>query len=77
LRFSIINSKNRRRHSETITHPHYGSAVIRGQKPIVIVARLEKCLQGATREEWLRLLKRFFSGSIVCARTELIGSEST
>ena len=51
-----------RRQSEKITHPQYGSAVIRDQKPIVNETRLAKCLQGATPEEWLRLLnsKVFF-----------------
>ena len=51
-----------RRQSEKITHAQYGSAVIRDQKPIVNETRLAKCLQGATPEEWLRLLnsKVFF-----------------
>ena len=51
-----------RKKSESITHPKYGSAVVRDQKPIVNEARLERCVKGATPEQWLRLLnsKVFF-----------------
>ena len=51
-----------RRESQTISHAKHGSAVVRDQKPIVNEERLRKCVQGATPEEWLRLLnsKVFF-----------------
>ena len=51
-----------RRQSQIISHPKFGSAVVRDQKPIVNEERLRKCVQGATPEEWLRLLnsKVFF-----------------
>lgn len=37
--------------SVTISHPSYGDAVIRDQKPIH-PAKLERCLVGCTPEEW-------------------------
>ena len=51
-----------RRQSEVINHPRFGAAVVRDQKPIVNEERLRGCVQGATPEEWLRLLnsKVFF-----------------
>ena len=57
-----------RRQSQTISHAKYGSAVVRDQKPIVNEERLRKCVQGATPEEWLRLLNSKVFFWVNCAR---------
>src|SRR5262245_5187541 len=45
----------RRAKSETITHPMYGSAVIRDQK-VLSESALSRCLTGASPREWYELL---------------------
>lgn len=47
----------RRPECVTITHPDYGVAVIRDQKPMSEAA-LSKCLSGATPQQWYELLNR-------------------
>ncbi len=44
-----------RRESVEITHPKYGKAVIRDQKPLS-EKNLARCLDGCTAEEWYRAL---------------------
>jgi Family of unknown function (DUF7002) len=44
--------------SVEITHPRYGSAVIRDQKPMSDGA-LRRCLQGMTPQEWYRVLNSY------------------
>jgi Family of unknown function (DUF7002) len=55
-----LESRHRSR-CETITHPLYGSAVIRDQK-VLSESALRKCLSGATPQQWYELLnkKTFF-----------------
>jgi len=47
----------RRPESVSITHPKYGTAVIRDQKPMSESA-LSKCLDGMTSTQWYKLLNR-------------------
>jgi hypothetical protein len=44
--------------SVEISHPRYGSAVVRDQKPMSDAA-LRRCLRGMTPQEWYRLLNSY------------------
>lgn len=63
-KFEVVEGREaiesaRRGSMVTITHPTYGEAVIRDQKPI-IESRLERCLtNGMAPREWYELLNRF------------------